>query len=123
MNGNDQTTQWAFPKRLKKCPTLNCSAKFQSRSQAACHYQKHHSNAVVCTICDKPISANGLQNVVQHYNRIHPNDDIPHDIKEKMDKKKKRNKIDGTNEVDDAYGIDEMDEVRNFSSKKVNDLH
>lgn len=102
-------TEWRFPKKLKRCPTLNCSVRFEHRSQAIFHYQKFHSNAIYCPPCKKPISAKYLYNFVRHVKEMHPDEDLPANVREKMVKKRKQvSGTDGTDEVDDAYGIDEV---------------
>lgn len=109
-------TEWQFP-RLKHCPVVNCCAKFGHRSQAIFHYRKFHSNAILCTICDKPISAKSLHNFSKHFKNVHPDEELPANVMEKMAEKKKQvSDTDGTDEIDDACGIDETDEVRNLIS-------
>lgn len=66
---------------------MNCSAKFQHRSQAIYHYRKLHSIAILCQICEKPISAKDLYNLVTHFKKVHPDKDIPENIKQKLGKK------------------------------------
>lgn len=74
LTGCDQITQWRFPKDLKKCPVQNCTLQFKTRSTAIVHYKKQHAmDAVLCSICDKPISTKHRETFTKHYSRMHPN--------------------------------------------------
>lgn len=64
---------WNFPKKIKRCPIRNCSAKCNARLDAIAHYQKYHTkNAILCSTCNKPVSAQKKSNIVQHYAAHHP---------------------------------------------------
>lgn len=121
LTGCDTQTEWFFPKKLKKCPTLNCSVKFKSRSEAINHYRNFHSNAILCTLCEKPIGAKSLNNVLRHYEQIHPNEDLPAYIKENV--KKKKQQTSDTNGTDKVYGIDGTDQVRHVGTKNALFFH
>lgn len=69
---------------MKNCPVKGCrfsKSKFTTQSAAKMHYKKYHSmNAIVCSICDKPVSTLQLSNYIAHFKRKHKNVENPLDL-------------------------------------------
>lgn len=81
---------------------MNCSIKFGIRSDAIVHYKKHHAeNAVLCSICDKPICATNLSNFKLHYKKVHPNAEVP----QIFNKEKNSQTDDDDNDDDDLITL------------------
>lgn len=73
LNGCGIVTQWRFPKGSKKCPVGNCRKIFKVRSDAIAHYKKRHAmDAILCEICDKPISTKTYRYFIKHNRLKHP---------------------------------------------------
>lgn len=69
--------KWRFP-NIDSCPKVYCNRWFESRYAAKVHYCKEHAkNDLLCTECDTLISMTGQLNMVNHYQRKHPDADIP----------------------------------------------
>lgn len=74
-------THWEFPQNNKKCPVQNCPESFDTRTDCIKHYKRQHSmRAIVCNICDRPISTHKAWDFIRHYKRIHPDEVIPFDF-------------------------------------------
>lgn len=113
LTGLDTQAEWHLPKKLKRCPVPNCSIKADRRTLVL-HYRKFHFNAIVCTICEKPVSATSPHNVIHHYERKHPAEEIPAYILEKAPKKKIE--LSKTDERDKSFLNDETDVSAEISS-------
>lgn len=86
LHGCGLTTYWKFPKNVKNCPVHRCRANFGVRSDAIRHYRNYHANrAILCPICVKPIlcANRSFFNIKDHYNRVHPNEELPYDFSAK----------------------------------------
>lgn len=79
LSGGGHITQWRFPKYSSACPVLGCRIQFRNRSEAIAHYKERHAmNAILCSICDKPIRIDTKPNgFIDHYQRLHPNVNLP----------------------------------------------
>lgn len=76
-----QITHFQFPKTTKQCPVANCRLKFEKRSDCIAHYKDLHAQgSILCPICKKPIRAHRPLNFRAHYERIHPNQQVPYDF-------------------------------------------
>lgn len=81
LSGYGYITHWRFPESLKKCPLTTCAAKFSTRKATIAHYKTSHSKqAILCTICNKPIVSTTKQAFIFHYKRIHPQQSLPIDF-------------------------------------------
>lgn len=72
-------TEWKFPPYKKNCPVSSCSESFITRSDGINHYKSCHAmNAIMCYICDQPISTHNSvvsqskREYIKHYKRKHP---------------------------------------------------
>lgn len=69
--------KWRFP-NTNNCPKVYCNRWFENRYAARLHYCKEHAkNDLLCVECNTLISMTGQQNMVNHYQRKHPNTSIP----------------------------------------------
>ncbi|XP_031628229.1 uncharacterized protein LOC116344008 isoform X3 [Contarinia nasturtii] len=83
LNSNGIETQWRFPPNMNYCPVLNCRIQFGIRYDAVQHYKKRHANqAILCNICNKPISTKSTYEFKKHYSKLHPNTDLPYGLTE-----------------------------------------
>lgn len=84
LKGCGIVTKWNFPANSKTCPKGGCQESFNTRFEAITHYTIHHSmNAIVCHICDRPISTigrRGQSHYKLHFQRKHPKEKIPFDF-------------------------------------------
>lgn len=68
---------WNFP-RTNNCPKVYCNKYFESRHATMQHYCKMHAkNDLLCEECDTLISMTGQHNLINHFQRKHPNSPIP----------------------------------------------
>lgn len=73
------TTEWRFPPKITHCPKRKCSEKFDSHSNALRHYiAEHASNAIFCSLCQKPITVYRSKSFCEHYRKAHPFNKIPY---------------------------------------------
>lgn len=73
LSGCGRKTKWQFPNNLTTCPVQRCNLSFDTRSAAVSHFkQKHASNSVHCSICDKPIRAPSPKHWDSHCEKHHP---------------------------------------------------
>lgn len=80
LNYSGHITYWRFP-QTRACPSLRCSLKFASRSEARAHYQTAHAQqTILCPICDKPINAKCRLNYLKHHDMKHGNMKLPYDF-------------------------------------------
>lgn len=78
LSGKGHITQWRFPKGLKKCPATRCDSHFEEWSDAIAHYKNQHAmDAILCTICDRPICVRHKWNFTKHYKTMHPGVTMP----------------------------------------------
>lgn len=92
LNGCGITTKWRLPAGCLKCPVLNCQQSFEKRSNLVCHYKENHAKrSILCKICDKPlrVSKNTPTDYINHYNRLHPNHNIPFNFANRIERMKK----------------------------------
>lgn len=69
--------KWRFP-HTDTCPKVYCNKYFESRHATQLHYYKVHAkNDLLCKECDLLISMTGQNNMINHYQRKHPNLPIP----------------------------------------------
>lgn len=81
LHGCGQITYWRFPQNIKQCPKISCLEDFDSRLDAIDHYrQQHAEKAILCTLCNKPISTLQAWNFEDHFRRMHPFKTIPYDF-------------------------------------------
>lgn len=81
LSGCERITKWRVPKNLTKCPVFRCNNKFKTRSLTITHYKKFHAaHSILCPICNKPIRAKSKWNFIIHYNRCHPDEEVPYDL-------------------------------------------
>lgn len=74
-------TQWRFPMHLKECPVRGCRLQFKNRQNTIAHYKKVHAkNAILCSLCNKPIAAKQASLFIKHYRRMHPKSSVPFDF-------------------------------------------
>lgn len=74
-------TEWTFPPDQISCPVTRCKKVFSSRSDTIIHYKRAHSKtAILCDLCNKPISVRSLNSFVLHYQRAHPFKKIPYGL-------------------------------------------
>lgn len=77
LRGCGISTHWNFP-ITKRCPVMKCSLLFDNRLAALNHYKiKHAPNAILCTICNKPIGASTFKALKLHFRKKHPKKPIP----------------------------------------------
>lgn len=68
---------WLFPD-TNQCPMEHCALPFSHRSVAALHFRmKHAKTTMPCTLCDELILAINAQDLLQHYENMHPNEPHP----------------------------------------------
>lgn len=68
---------WRFP-NTNICPRIFCSKPFENRAEAKQHYIKKHADYdMSCQECGVLIALSGAHNLLNHYNRKHPNIDPP----------------------------------------------
>lgn len=68
---------WKFP-NTNNCPRGFCGKKFENRAEAKQHYiNKHADYDMSCQECGILIALSGAHNLLNHYNRKHPNIDPP----------------------------------------------
>lgn len=71
------TKKWRFP-NTNTCPKVYCNKYFESRHATMQHYYKMHAkNDLLCEECDTLISMTGQHNMINHFQRKHPNLPIP----------------------------------------------
>lgn len=81
LNGCGITTHWRYPEDTRKCPAKNCGRKSKTQAYAIAHYKRIHSkDAILCEICNKPLSVTNQNNFISHYKRQHPNEQVPHNL-------------------------------------------
>lgn len=69
--------KWRFP-HTHTCPKVYCNKYFESRHATQLHYYKVHAkNDLLCKECDLLISMTGQNNMINHFQRKHPNLPIP----------------------------------------------
>lgn len=77
MTGANRISQWQFPDLLN-CPVKGCDGSFATRSQTIQHYKKIHSmNFQYCSLCARPVCAYNLYAFKKHFEKKHPNMDLP----------------------------------------------
>lgn len=70
--------RWRFPSHTKNCPKVYCNKYFESRQATMQHYCKEHAKTdLLCEECDTLISMTGQHNMINHYQRKHPDSPIP----------------------------------------------
>lgn len=68
---------WRFP-RTRTCPKVYCNKYFESRHAAMQHYSKMHAKIdLLCEECNTLISMSGQHNMINHFQRKHPDSPIP----------------------------------------------
>lgn len=68
---------WQFPD-TKKCPMKQCALSFSNRDVATLHFRlMHASTAMSCRVCGELVSAENAQDLLQHYDDKHPNEEHP----------------------------------------------
>lgn len=85
LKGCGYTTIWRFPMNMKRCPNSRCNFISKDRSETIAHYRKHHAmSAILCYLCNKPISigvnTKSTYNYMLHYKNGHPNVKDPFDF-------------------------------------------
>lgn len=81
LKGCGHVTKWKFPQNQNNCPNGNCRESFDTRAECILHYERQHSmNAIVCKMCDHPISTHTTRDYIKHFERMHPNEAIPFDL-------------------------------------------
>lgn len=81
LTGYGISTQWVFPADQAKCPVKLCQLEFDTRSDCIRHYKRRHTkNAILCELCDKPISVGATDTFVNHFRRVHPFKKIPFNL-------------------------------------------
>lgn len=92
LNGCGITTKWRVPAGLTKCPVLTCHQDFKMRSAFISHYKENHAKgSILCTACvpPKPIRVNAhFRDFKSHFERAHPNQVMPFDFGEGLDREK-----------------------------------
>lgn len=74
-------TEWTFPSDQSNCPVRNCGKAFDSRSDAIIHYKRTHSQkAILCELCNKPISVGACNTFIIHWQRAHPFKKMPYGL-------------------------------------------
>lgn len=69
--------RWRFP-GTNNCPKVYCNKYFESRHATMQHYCKVHAkNDLLCEECNTLISMMGQHNLINHFQRKHPNSPIP----------------------------------------------
>lgn len=69
--------RWRFP-GTNNCPKVYCNKYFESRHATMQHYCKVHAkNDLLCEECNTLISMTGQHNLINHFQRKHPNAPIP----------------------------------------------
>lgn len=70
LNAFGKIAKWRFPDTLD-CPSKRCHKKFSNRPAAISHYQTNHvaKNAILCTICKKPVNVRFLGDINSHYRK------------------------------------------------------
>lgn len=70
--------KWQYPLNSTRCPVNNCHASFNKRSDAIAHFKTTHAHkSTLCPACEKPVYMTRFSDIAYHYNRKHPNMDIP----------------------------------------------
>lgn len=93
LSGCGLTTEWRFPKCLKKCPVSRCDNRSRSRLNAILHYKKQHAmHSILCPICVKPICALHKNNFLSHHRHCHPDKEIPYNFDTSEEEMRPRNR-------------------------------
>lgn len=80
LNGCGLQTDWIFPD-ITQCPNRSCKLKFENRWETMEHFRDHHAKqAILCELCNKPISSLTRIDFIRHYQRIHPNRKLPYNF-------------------------------------------
>lgn len=78
LGGCGHVTYWRFPPNLSRCPYNHCKSAFKYRSDLITHYKKMHApDLILCTICEKPVTALDMNNYYKHYIEKHPGIEPP----------------------------------------------
>ena len=82
MSGCGLSTSWNFPDTTE-CPNRSCRRRFENRLETLEHFRDYHAkDAILCFLCDKPVSSPTSRCFIRHYRRIHPNEKVPYDFGE-----------------------------------------
>lgn len=77
LSGCSRITKWKFPLNQTRCPV--CRLVFVQRSDTIAHYKDRHAQgSLLCPICIKPICVRGNADFKKHYQRLHPNNELPY---------------------------------------------
>lgn len=83
--GCGTVSKWRFPKGMERCPVSNCQELFDYRSEAIEHFkQKHAKRSILCYICGIPIYTYNSRDFESHFNRMHPDKEIPFQFNRKV---------------------------------------
>lgn len=90
LSGLGQITQWIWPKNLTKCPVPNCRVIVENRREAIKHFRATHALvSILCPYCDKAMYARTPSKYKLHYDRKHPNMEVPFDFNGRANQSKK----------------------------------
>lgn len=93
LNGLGITTKWRIPDNITTCPVFSCQQVFKMRSTFISHYKENHANgSILCPVCvpPKPIRVNKTpRDYTNHFERVHPNHEVPFDFVNKRKRSKK----------------------------------
>lgn len=79
LGGCGRITQWRYPNNLMQCPNVKCCKEFETRSNAIAHFKELHAkDAILCSICQKPIAAQYESVFIRHWERKHPQMKMPY---------------------------------------------
>lgn len=88
LQGCGVQTKWRFPTGLKHCPLRRCRIQFGVRSDAITHYRNRHAcYSILCPLCVKPICAQAITFIKNHYKRVHPNEELPYGLSRKTEQR------------------------------------
>lgn len=78
-----QSDVWQFPNQTN-CPLRTCKLRFDTKEQAIDHYRSAHAKyTVLCQVCKQPLMLlHGEHHLKTHYQRLHPNHQVPQKVKE-----------------------------------------
>lgn len=86
LRGGGQITFFRFPQNTTVCPARGCSLDSGFRSRAIAHYKRKHAKEFIyCDPCGRPVGAKSIDTYFQHYNKVHPNVDLPQFLKKQED--------------------------------------
>lgn len=90
LSGCGIETKWQFPEHLTRCPIWLCTFAPSSRSNLIAHYKTEHAHrAILCDLCNKPISCADRFQFQRHFHRMHSMTNVSYGLGDSKRKIKK----------------------------------